>query len=85
MTLSLRGAYLVFCFIQNEPFYTSQNVLVLIPRLKISDYCKKFIATMIFKESQTYYKALENELNRHIKRDFSIYLPIKNDDSPDWE
>ena len=51
----------------------------------MSEYCKKFIATMIFKESQTYYKAFENELNRHIKRNFSIYLPVKSDNSPDWE
>ena len=40
---------------------------------------------MIFKESQTYYKAFENELNRHIKRDFSIGLPVKSDNSPDWQ
>lgn len=85
LTLSLGGAYLGSCFIQKEQFYTSQNVVVLIPKLKISEYCKKFIATMIFKESQTYYKAFENELNRHIKRDFSIYLPVKSDNSPDWE
>ncbi len=85
LTLSLGGAYLGSCFIQKEPFYTSQNVIVLIPKLIMSEYCKKFIATMIFKESQTYYKAFENELNRHIKRNFSIYLPVKSDNSPDWE
>ena len=49
------------------------------------EYCKKFIATVIFKESPTYYKAFENELNRHIKRDFSICLPVKSDNSPDWQ
>ena len=84
LTLSL-GGYLGSCFIQKEPFYTSQNVIVLIPKLRMSEYCKKFIATMIFKESQTYYKAFENELNRHIKRNFSIYLPVKSDNSPDWK
>jgi putative S-cspCI len=85
LTLSLGGAYLGSCFVQKEPFYTSQNVVVLIPKLRMSEYCKKFIATMVFKESQTYYKAFENELNRHIKSDFSIYLPVKTDNSPDWE
>ena len=85
LTLSLGGAYLGSCFIQQEPFYTSQNVIVLSPILDISDYSKKFIATMIFKESQTYYKAFEDELNRHIKTDFSIYLPITHDNTPDWK
>ncbi len=85
LTLSLGGAYLGSCFIQPEPFYTSQNVIILSPILNISDYCKKFIATMIFKESQTYYKAFEDELNRHIKTDFSIYLPITNNNTPDWK
>ena len=31
LTLALWGAYLGSCFIQEEPFYTSQNVVVLIP------------------------------------------------------
>lgn len=85
LTLSLGGVYLGSCFIQKEQFYTSQNVIVLIPKMRMSEYCKKFIATVIFKESPTYYKAFENELNRHIKRDFSICLPVKSDNSPDWQ
>lgn len=84
LTLSL-GGYLGSFFIQKEQFYTSQNVIVLIPKLRMSEYSKKFIATLIFKESQTYYKAFENELNRHIKRDFLICLPVKIDNSPDWQ
>lgn len=85
LTLSLGGVYLGSFFIQKEQFYTSQNVIVLIPKMRMSEYCKKFIATVIFKESPTYYKAFENELNRHIKRDFSICLPVKSDNSPDWQ
>ena len=45
---------------------------------------KFFISTMVFKEAQTYYKAFENELNRHIKKDFSILLPTKEDETPDF-
>lgn len=84
MTLAL-GGYLGSCFIQKEPFYTSQNVNVLRAKNNISINCKIFIATMIFKESQLYYKAFEDELNRHIKKDFSILLPVKNDNTPDWD
>ena len=76
MTLALDGEYLGSCFIQPEPFYTSQNVIVLIPNEKMTDNIKRFIATMIFKESRSKYKAFVDELNCHIKTDFSIYLPI---------
>lgn len=85
LTLSLGGAYLGSCFLQKEYFYTSQNVVVLQPKKNISEKCKLFIATMIFKESQMYYKAFEDELNRHIKTDFSILLPVKKDKTPNRE
>ncbi|QOW61039.1 restriction endonuclease subunit S [Treponema pedis] len=84
ITLALGGHYLGSCFIQNKPFYTSQNVNVLRAKKDISFNCKLFITTMIFKESQTYYKAFEDELNRHIMTDFSILLPIDKDEKPDW-
>lgn len=85
LTLALGGAYLGKCFLQKEPFYTSQNVVVLIPKLELTENIKKFIATMIFKEAQTYYKAFDNELNRHIKTNFSITLPVKTDGTPNWD
>ncbi len=51
----------------------------------MSDNIKRFIGTMIFKESRTYYKAFIDELNRYIKTDFSFYLPTANNNQPDWE
>ena len=84
LTLSLGGEYLGSCFIQPAPFYTSQNVIVLKPKRQMSFNVKMFIAIMVFKESQLYYKAFLDELNRHIKTDFSIYLPTKNN-TPDWQ
>lgn len=84
MTLALGGHYLGSCFIQKEPFYTSQNVNVLRARKDISFNCKLFISTMIFKESQLYYKAFENELNRHVNKGFSILLPVDKNGDPDW-
>lgn len=85
MTLSLGGEYLGSCFIQPKPFYTSQNVIVLIPNDNMTDNVKRFIATMIFRESRSKYKAFVDELNRHIKTDFSIYLPIISTGEPDWQ
>ena len=85
LTVSLGGEYLGSCFVQPKEYYTSQNVIVLIPKWDMPFEVKQFIATMIFKESRTYYKAFIDELNRHIKTDFSFYLPVKEDETPDWE
>ncbi|MGM9811111.1 MAG: restriction endonuclease subunit S [Paludibacteraceae bacterium] len=85
LTLSLGGEYLGSCFVQNRDFYTSQNVNVLIPRKEMSYYCKQYIATMIFKEGRLHYKAFIDELNRHIKTDFQILLPVTSKGTPDWE
>lgn len=85
LTVSLGGEYLGSCFIQSKPFYTSQNVNVLIPRHEMSDYSKQYIATMVFREGRIHYKAFVNELNCHMKTDFTIPLPVKDDGSIDWE
>lgn len=68
-----------------EQIYTSQNVNVLIPQNRMSYYCKKYIATMVFKEGRLHYKAFINELNRHMKTDFTIPLPIDEKDNIDWD
>ena len=85
LTLALGGAYLGSCFIQEKPFYTSQNVVVLIPKENITFEAKQFIATAIFKESQNNYRAFIKELNAHIKRDFIIKLPVISDGAPDYD
>lgn len=85
MTLSLGGEYLGSCFIQDKPFYTSQNVIVLKPKHEMSRYVKQYIATIIFRESQLHYKAFIYELNRHIKTDFSIPLPVDSNGNIDLD
>lgn len=85
LTLSLGGEYLGSCFIQDNDFYTSQNVNVLIPKTEMSLNCKLFISTVIFKESRTHYKAFIDELNRHVKTDFSFKLPVTENAEPDWD
>lgn len=84
MTVSLGGEYLGSCFVQDKPFYTSQNVNVLIPRKEMAYYCKQYIASMIFKEGRLHYKAFIDELNRHMKTDFTIPLPVDSNGDIDW-
>lgn len=84
MTLSLGGEYLGSCFIQPKNFYVSQNVIVLKPKWEMPFNVKLFIATMIFCESRMYYKAFINELNRHVRTDFSFFLPTTSKDIPNW-
>ena len=84
LTLALGGAYLGSCFIQKNDFYTSQNVIVLIPKVDMSFRVKQFISTSIFVESQLHYKAFIDELNPHIKTDFQFKLPVDDNGNPDW-
>ncbi len=85
LTLSLGGAYLGSCFVQEEPFYTSQNVVVLIPKHNMGFFAKQFIATAVFKESQNNYKAFIKELNAFVKTTFSIKLPVKENGEIDYD
>jgi len=84
LSLALGGAYLGSCFVQEDKFYTSQNVIVLKPKKKITLNTKQFIASAIFKESQNNYQAFIKELNAHIKTDFVIKLPVTVDGQPDY-
>ncbi|MFL0248027.1 restriction endonuclease subunit S [Candidatus Clostridium stratigraminis] len=76
MTIALGGEHLGSCFIQKYPFYTSQNVVVLIPLQEMSENVKLFIAHLIRNESANNYLAFARELNAHVKTDFIIKLPI---------
>lgn len=84
LTISLGGEYLGSCFVQEKDFYTSQNVNVLIPKHEMTDNCKQYIATMIFREGRLHYKAFIDELNKHMKTDFSIPLPVTGEGQIDW-
>ena len=85
LTIPLGGRYLGACYVQLDDFYTTQNVDVLIPKFDMSDYVKKFISIVVFRESQLHYEAFVNELNRHIKTDFAIKLPVDLFGHPDWQ
>lgn len=88
ITVALGGT-IGACFVQDKPFYTSQNVDVLIPLKcyvpKMTWNVKQFIASCIFRESQNNYLTFVRELNKHIKRDFVIKLPVTSSGQPDWQ
>ena len=85
LTVALGGEYIGSCFIQDHPFYTSQNVVVLIPLVEMSDNVKLFISHLIRNESKNNYMAFARELNAHIKTDFAIQLPVTPENVPDYQ
>ena len=83
VTLALGGT-LGACFLQNKPFYTSQNVIVLIPPVQASLLSLQFVSCVIWNTAAKLYSAFSNELNKHVKTDFVFYLPVTSAGEPDW-
>ena len=85
LTVALGGSYLGSCFVQEEPFYTAQNVAVLFPRYKeMNAFVNVFISGLIRYESKIKYYAFGRELNAHIGREFTIKLPVCKGGIPNW-
>lgn len=83
VTVALGGS-IGSCYLQTKPFYTGQNVSVLLFDDTISNNAKLFITTMFMNECKYKYVAFGRELNVHIRNDFTLYLPIKysSDNTP---
>ena len=78
VTVALGGSYLGSCFVQEEPFYTAQNVAVMKPRVsEMTCAVCTFISGLVRYEAKTKYYAFGRELNTHIKTDFDVKLPVK--------
>jgi len=83
ITVALGGS-IGSCYLQTKPFYTGQNVSVLLFDNTVPNNAKLFITTMFMNECKYKYVAFGRELNVHIRNDFTLYLPIKynNDNTP---
>lgn len=82
LTVALGGSYLGSCFVQEEPFYTGQNVAVMSCRdASMSHTVNLFVTVLVRYESKIKYYAFGRELNTHIGRDFTIMLPIQYKDN----
>ena len=79
VTVALGGSYLGSCFVQEEPFYTAQNVAVMAAKTKkMTKYVNLFITGLVRYESRIKYYAFGRELNTHIRTDFDVKLPIQH-------
>lgn len=72
-------------FLQTKDFYTSQNVAVLQPKSNLDSGILLFLARLIEKECSKRFVAFGRELNKHIKRDFTIKLPLIKENMPNWD
>lgn len=84
ITIALGGS-LGSTYLQDEPFYTSQNVSVMEFGDEVSAYAKLFLCTLIQNESLYKYFPFGRELNTHIKTDFGFTLPVDANGNPDWQ
>ena len=84
MTVALGGS-IGACFVQQHDFHISQNVAVLHPKSSIGENAKRFVASIIQKESSLNYKAFVKELNVHLRKDFTLRLPVTTAGDPDWD
>lgn len=86
LTVALGGS-IGSTFLQPKQFYTGQNVAVLMAKKgvkKLTREEKLFLSMLIRKECESKYVAFGRELNKHIKKDFTIRLPSKNG-KIDWD
>lgn len=83
ITIALGGS-IGAAFVQDKEFYTSQNVCVLhTDDHSITERAKWFVAASITASCGNY-EAFTDELNRHIRTDFIIRLPVDKTGQPDW-
>jgi hypothetical protein len=83
ITIALGGS-IGAAFVQDKEFYTSQNVCVLhTDNPSITERVKWFVAASITASCGNY-EAFTDELNRHIRTDFIIRLPMDKTGQPDW-
>lgn len=84
LTLAFGGS-VGSCFLQEKPFYTGQNVGVIMFSEEISLEAKRYIATSLGNKCKLSYQAFGNEINRHFKTDLSVKLPAIETYEPDWQ
>ena len=83
--LSVRWSILRLLFYPRRTFLYKPKCCCFNSKRSISFESKQFIATAIFKESQNNYRAFIKELNAHIKKDFTIKLPVNLDGTPNYD
>lgn len=85
ISLALGGAYLGACFIQPGDFYTGEHMVALIAKNEMTFFQKLFITTIITKTARIKYRAFVDEMDSHIRNDFSFKLPVLEPHNPDYQ
>ncbi len=83
LTIALGGS-IGATFYQEKPFYTAQNIAVIRFKENVSYLSKLYLCQIIKFEVKNKFRAFGRELNRHIKSDFSVELPVNDEGAPDW-
>ena len=83
LTLALGGS-IGSCFLQEKPFYTGQNVGVIQFSDDVPYEARLFIACVISKKCKALFSTFSNEINKHLKTDLSILLPVKETEEIDY-
>lgn len=79
ITVSLGGSKLLSSFVQAEPFYTGQNVAVLLPKEPMS-FAERVYVCLCIRHNRFRYTAFGREANRTLRT-----LPVPDRSSfPDW-
>ena len=84
LTIALGGS-IGATFYHDKPFYTAQNIAVLQFKEDVSYLSKLYLCQIIKFEVKNKFRAFGRELNRHIKTDFSVQLPVNENGCPDWQ
>jgi hypothetical protein len=79
ITVTLGGSYLLSAFVQQNSFYTGQNIKVLTPKIKLTDLEKKFYCYVI-SHNRFRYTSHGREANKTLD-----YLPVPTKENiPKW-
>lgn len=85
LTLALGGS-IGTCCLQERAFYTSQNVAVLEPVRHLTLSQSLFFTSVIHRVCTSgKYQAFSEEINKHLRRDLTVKLPVTPAGDPDWE
>ena len=83
MTLAFGGS-VGSCFLQEEPYYTGQNVGVIELDKSISKESKLYLISAIEKKCKNSFSTFSREINKHFKTDLTVSLPFHSVVKPDF-
>ena len=83
VTLAFGGS-IGSCFLQDDPFYTGQNVGVIEFPDDVPHDAKLYFTEALGKVCKRKYVAFGDEINKHFKKDLAVSLPVTDDGVPDW-